>query len=313
MTGDPMRTQAGGPSGEDGLAPCASGTVFLAGGAAVRYWLCGDHGPVLLLCNGFCSGPGLWAPLVRALRGSVRLLLWEYPGQGMSHPQGISGGTGVSRLAKDALLLMDGVGIDRAVVAGHGVGVQVAAEVLALESGRVLALVGLCGGPAGLLSGWAPHAVDRLLERVLRGLMVPAGLPAWKLLRALDEAGGTRFLDLRAGDGKARERAQASRPVRSIALRWTDANAALGVLSSLLLHHPGRSRRSLSGGRAPPVLLLAGEADRVFPPRLFRDLPDVLPGAILTVLPGCSHRALEEDPESVVRHLSAFLLEHGIA
>jgi len=66
-------------------------------------------------------------------------------------------------------------------------------------------------------------------------------------------------------------------------------------------------------GKETPLLLLAGERDRLVSPTRSREMARLVPGARVEFLAGCSHRALQEDPELVARHVRSFLLEHGLA
>jgi pimeloyl-ACP methyl ester carboxylesterase len=52
-----------------------------------------------------------------------------------------------------------------------------------------------------------------------------------------------------------------------------------------------------------PVMLLAGEADRLTPPASAEQLAQVLPNATLTVLPRCGHQMPLERPDAVVQAL----------
>ena len=61
-----------------------------------------------------------------------------------------------------------------------------------------------------------------------------------------------------------------------------------------------------------PALLLAGELDAWFPPRLVRALADEFRDAEVAVIPGTGHLSHEEDPDLVASRLLGFSRRVGI-
>ncbi len=62
-----------------------------------------------------------------------------------------------------------------------------------------------------------------------------------------------------------------------------------------------------------PVLLACGEADRLTPPELAREMAAALPRARLEILPGAGHLPTLEQPERVNALLAAFIAELAAA
>ncbi len=301
-----------GNSRTDGQEPWSrraqKGTVYNRQGQALRYWLCGETGPVMLLCNGLLSGVETWTPLVTHFHHSHRLLLWEYPGQGVSAGTTAHEKPGVQTLARDALLLLEGVGIEQAVLVGQGIGVHVVLEIFRRCPEEVLSIVGLCGALTGPLSAFVPVPLDRLAARSVKALLLPLGVPVWKVLRAVRSAYAPAQTGAREPGGPAGEPFPGRTDGWLDALCRTDPQAGFHILSSMLFYHPPppHPRRNI------PVLFMAGDRDRLASPENCRDLAGTFPGFRLEILPGCSHRALEEDPESVNRHVGSFLREHRL-
>jgi pimeloyl-ACP methyl ester carboxylesterase len=76
-----------------------------------------------------------------------------------------------------------------------------------------------------------------------------------------------------------------------------------------ILHRPD-SRPDLPAIRVP-TLVLVGEADRMTSPAAAAALAAAIPGAVLTVLPGCGHVPPLERPGLVSAAMRAWLLEPG--
>jgi magnesium chelatase accessory protein len=60
---------------------------------------------------------------------------------------------------------------------------------------------------------------------------------------------------------------------------------------------------------SPPLLLVAGDADRTIPPADSGRLRDMIPGATLTTMPGLGHLAHEEKPDAT----AALIRDHARA
>ena len=89
--------------------PATTGTVFGRKGASIRYWLYGDTGIPMVLCNGLLSGVNTWEHFVRHFCRLYRVLLWEYPGHGFSVGEGPGNGAGIDMYAEDCSFLLEGV------------------------------------------------------------------------------------------------------------------------------------------------------------------------------------------------------------
>jgi magnesium chelatase accessory protein len=70
-------------------------------------------------------------------------------------------------------------------------------------------------------------------------------------------------------------------------------------------------RRALSSFPVP-ALLLAGELDPWFPPKVVRALASEFPSAETIVIPGTGHLSHEEDPDLVASHLLGFARRIGL-
>jgi len=285
------------------------GTVYNGRGQAIRYWLCGESGPALVLCNGLAGGIRPWEPVLRHFVGRCRVLLWEYPGQGASRDAAPAGDRGPKGLAGDAVRLLEGAGIQQAVLAGQGMGVQVALEAFRLRPEWVVCMVCICGVQAGILSALLPSPLDRAAARTVDALLLrPAGLPALKVLRAFRAAALPPSSEACPASGQRDEVFGGGAGGWLDAVTRSEPRTGLRLLAGMLFHHP---RPDLRRERLP-LLILAGERDRLASPKRARRMGARLGASRVEVLAGCSHRALAEDPASICRHMESFLREQGI-
>ena len=282
------------------------GTVFDRKGASIRYWLFGDTGDLIVLCNGLFSGVGLWKHFIEHFSRTHRILLWEYPGQGISIGTDSTNSVSIASYAESCLMLLEGIGVDKAVFAGYGAGVQVILEFYRNPPGTVKALVGMCGVEEGRLSRLAPFGKGQVAARSLERLLVPLGTPFWKALRLLRVAS----MPLRREEvTRASPPGAGSVSGNSLLdqVSRTDPRMGLGFLASTLFYHPG-SRLPQIG---VPFLILGGVEDRLVPTGRYLKMVKRMPGARLVLLEGCSHQAMIQAPEKVHTLVEEFLAEQG--
>ena len=299
---------AGGGAGGRCEAPTGKGTVFGAAGEPIRYWVYGDGETTLLLCNALLGSIEAWQGFVEHFARTHRLVLWEYRGHGASGGEAGQPRGDIRSLAEDAYGLLDGLDVERAVLVGNGLGVSVVLEMLRSRPERVQALVGLCGAEEGRFSRFVPHRLEEVVSRGLQGAVLPVGVPVWSFLKAVWEAwrkaqpANRPPAERDDGDTRPPDEAWLERIAR------TDPAVGLRILTSMLLHHPGR----LLPGIRVPVLILGGTEDRLVPRERYAETARSIPGARLVLLSGCSHRAMTEAPERIHRLVEDFLLDQGL-
>ncbi|MFC7546728.1 alpha/beta hydrolase [Plantactinospora sp. GCM10030261] len=130
----------------------------------VRRWP-GD-GPVVLAAHGITANGAAWAPVARALAGSVTLVAPDLRGRAGS--AAAPGPYGLARHADDLIALLDHLDVDRAVLAGHSMGAFVTALAATRHPERVAATVLVDGG----LALRVPIGVD--IDEILTAVIGPA-------------------------------------------------------------------------------------------------------------------------------------------
>jgi 3-oxoadipate enol-lactonase len=95
--------------------------ILKAGDARVHYALEGQSGtPVLVFSNSLGANYSMWDPQAREFREQFRVLRYDPRGHGRSSP--MPGPYSIEQLAKDVLVLLDALGLDRVHFCGLSMG-----------------------------------------------------------------------------------------------------------------------------------------------------------------------------------------------
>jgi pimeloyl-ACP methyl ester carboxylesterase len=253
-------------------------------GGELEYAVSGD-GPALLLLHAFPLGLFMWEAQAEALAASQRVIRFDARGFGGSDPG--QGPLTMERIADDGALLLDHLGVAKAVVGGCSMGGYAAFAFVRRHPQRLAGLF-LQDTRAGADTDEAKAGRAALVAKVLAegaSAAVSAFLP--KLL------GGTTQREQLALVAGLRERILATSP-QAIA-------DALHGLAARADSHP-----TLAEVRVP-TLVLVGAEDVLTPPAESEAMAAAIAGARLEVVPRAGHLANLERPEAVNAALRAFL------
>jgi pimeloyl-ACP methyl ester carboxylesterase len=117
--------------------------VPVAGGDLAVFRL-GADGPPVVAVHGITSSSRAWLAVARALDGRAALHAVDLRGRGAS--RALPGPYGLGTHVADLVAVLDRLGIERAVLAGHSLGAYVIARFAAEHSERVRAVVLVDGG-----------------------------------------------------------------------------------------------------------------------------------------------------------------------
>jgi pimeloyl-ACP methyl ester carboxylesterase len=255
-------------------------TVKVNNGQLVSFVDHGGDGPAVLLLHSFLMDADMFAPQVAALGDAFRLIAMDERGHGGTP---IEGAFIYPDLARDALGLLDALGVDRCAVVGVSEGGVIALRMAESAPERVVALALL--GTSGVAE--EPEM----------------GLRYWKAAKAWRAHGPTKkVLDLHAttclGQYDASEWLAKWRR-----LSWDE------VFRVLI---PVAKRDGLEDCLPMircPALVLHGSADAVYPVARAHELAEGLPNAEPPVIiPGGAHFLSLSDADAVNPHLRAFLV-----
>ena len=255
----------------------------------------GDGAPVVLV-HGFALDGRMWASQVAALRKDHLVIVPDVLGFGPAGPTSAvdprATGEGVIDAAADGLaLLLDGLGIERAVVGGCSMGGYLALAFLRRHPGRLLGLI-LVDTTAAADTDDFRRARVAQAERVLaEGVgFLPEELLPWFLGRT-------------------------SRAVRPAVVETvTRLILEQDPRAIVAAHHAMAARPDsapLLSGVAVPTLVVVGAEDTRFPPAGARAMATAIPGAKFVKIPYAGHLPSLELPDELDRALRKFLVEPG--
>ena len=238
-------------------------------------------GPAVVFIHGFGASLYAWRhQLGPVLEAGHRVVAFDNRGFGFSgRPD--SGYDNAAYVAV-VLALLDSLDIADAVIVGHSMGGQIAAEVAAAAPARVRGLVLL--DPSGHRGPIARRPLRQLVTPLLNRVAVAALL---RYCYADPRRVTTMDID------------QYYAPLASAGSRRTMRR----VLGEYRFH----TLRGTAHRIAAPTLILWGAADRIIAFAHVADLANELPRAAVSVIRDAGHNPQEEQPDEVNRQLIAFL------
>jgi pimeloyl-ACP methyl ester carboxylesterase len=259
------------------------------------------HATPVLLCDGIGCDGYVWRHLRDDL-GARYCVHSHYRGHGRTPPPRDPARVTIEDLADDIACVLDDAEVDRAVMIGHSMGVQVALETYRRHTARVAGLVLLCGAPSHplrtfrgstALEDWLP-TIQKLIQRVpgvvnrVSRAVLPTRLAYevashFEIRRDLVEPGD--FMPYLEGMARI------------------DVRLFVAMLSAAGRH----SAEDLLPQVTVPTLVVAGARDGFTPPERSRAIAAAVPGAELLEIRNASHTAPIEHPQLVNNTIREFL------
>ncbi len=281
-----------------------SGFITSEDGLAV-YWRSIGSGPPIVCCNGVGVSTQWWSGFVQDFSRRHRMVVWDYPGHGLSDvPRDPTGADlGVPRLARDLQRVIDASGVERPVLAGHSLGCQVIIEHQRTRPEASRALIPMLGSAGGTLktfmdTPWTSGMMRYTRSAVRRTSRVSRWLPHLAFHGPLPPVVATR---LALVDRHYISRVDFLSYLKHLGhINWhvfvetavaADEHDAWDALPDIEV----------------PVLVVAAEHDLFTPLHLSRRMARILPSSELLVLVGGSHAAPLEQPTRIKLGVDRFL------
>lgn len=264
-------------------------------------WGARDAELPVLLCDGIGCDGYVWRYLRDDLADRAGLHL-HYRGHGRTPAPRDASRITVEDLADDVACVLDDALVERAVLVGHSMGVQVALEAYRRHAARVAGLVLVCGAPSHPLRTFRGAAqLEHLLPTIQKWIQRVPGVvnraTRWLLPTRLSYEIAAR-LEIR------RELVEPADFMPYLeGMARIDARLFVAMLAAAG-HH---SADELLPAIAVPTLVIAGGRDGFTPPERSREMAEAIPGAELLELPHASHTAPIEQPRMVGDAIRSFL------
>lgn len=252
------------------------------GAAKIHYQDVGSGKEVVVLLHAFPLHSGMWSRQIATLSPRYRVVAPDYPGLGKSAPRAEP--TTMESLAGAVLSLLDGLRIDRAVVAGLSMGGYLAFEVYRKRPGLFRGLA-LCDTRAGAdTPEGAANRETFAKNAVEKGLHWVADEMTPKLLRPKPDAAAVREVRALIGNGTPAGVAAAQRGMA----RRPDSGPTLSTIHC-------------------PTLVVVGEEDTLTPPPESEKMAAAIAGSKLVKIPGAGHLPNIENPAAFDAALMEFV------
>ncbi len=282
--------------------PSTTRSAHAPDGTRLAWTSAGKGGPPVVLTDGIGCAGWIWRRLAPALASDRRVLHWNLRGHGRSGPPPDLAHATLDRCVEDLLAVLDAAGEERAVLAGHSMGVQVVLEAQRRAPERVAGLVLVCGAPGRLLDTFHDSRILKVVFPWARALFERWPRVAAAGFRAVvtSEVAMEYALAFEVNRALVR-RADLRRYFHDLA--QVDGALFVRLLESAAAHDASGHLPEVSA----PTLVVAGERDGFTPMRLSMTMHEAIPGSDLLVLPGGTHVGPLEHPRLVADTVRAFL------
>ena len=268
----------------------------------------GDGPPLVVLHGGPEFDHSYLRPELDRLAGSFRVVYYDQRGRGRSAEGVRPGDVSLRSEIEDVERVRSELGLESVAVLGHSWGGVLAMEYAVRHPERVSHLILLGTAPAS-------SGDSRLLREAFARNRPAADQEALDALAATD-AFARGDLEAEAAFYRIHFRMTLRRPdlLEALVARLLSNYTADGVLLARAIMHrlSDETSRSADWDLFPelrkldvPTLLLHSEHDFI-PVELAARIADAVPGARLSVLPGCGHFTYLEEPELVFDEVAGF-------
>lgn len=258
--------------------------------------------PVVFV-NGLGGNIATWRPFTSALGAHFDLVCFDYRGLFGSGPS-TRAGYDIDVHARDLGHVIDQLGLEKPVLIGWSMGVQVILEFMRdrpADVGAFVALNGTPGHPFRTAFGRDLDGLGRVIFDIMgRHWQKASWLKPVTRQRVVMDA----FIEVVTTLGLASPGLD-RQIFRDLGAEWV--NLDLGVYSEIFQHLARHDAADILGTLDVPALLVGGGADRMTPAHRTELMASRMPGAELLIVPGGTHFSPVEFPDVIVPRVLDFL------
>ncbi len=242
----------------------------------------------LIFIHGFPYNSTMWSQQIKRLKENYYCIAYDIRGLGETPPG--DGQFTMEMLVDDLFAVMDGLDLDRPVLAGFSMGGYIALRAMEREPERFRALI-LCDTRSG-----ADDDAGRLKRAGAISVINRDGMDQF----------ASDFVPM-AFSANAPERIP---DVYNSFLERAQAESPIGVKGCLLAMAARTDTTSTLENIRIPTLLLVGEEDGITPPEMMQQMQGQIHGAELVTVPEAGHMTPVENPEVVSQSIEEFLVKN---
>ncbi len=276
----------------------------------IGYQIIGQGKKPIVLCNGLGGFASAWTPLLEYFADRYRFVTWDYRGLAHSDPPADPSKMRMEDHVNDLEVLLKKEGIEKTLFGGWSMGVQVALEYYRKNPASFEALF-LLNGTSGYpfdtalnnpLSKYVLPTINDLGQKIM-----PAVQPSLRPLakKLIDWEG---FATLASKLGLIHENIQKQEIFQQVAQEMIETD--LSMYHQIMSHLSRHDATDMLTTIRVPVLIIAGNQDRITPVKVAEKMASLCPQAELMIVPGGTHYSILEFPEIINLRIEQFLSEH---
>jgi len=261
--------------------------------------------PPMVLCNGLGGHLVVWRDLIERFAERYRIYGWDYRGLYASGPAAQAGHYTLPHHTRDLIHLIESEALERPVVVGWSMGVQVALELHRTHPDLAASVVAIHGTHGRALTTafdsnvaeWISPAVFGGMRLLGRGLSNLAPLARSRPITSNFVRAGQQL-------GVMAARFDLER-FEELAEQWLGLD--MRVYAEIFSRMHEHDALDLLPAIDTPTLIVAGGGDRFTPSHLAVRMANEMPDAQLHVVPDATHFGLLEYPDQIADAMSGFL------
>ena len=256
----------------------------------------GGHGPAVVLIHGFGETGDMWSPMAAALEKDHTVIVPDLRGMGLSsHP---AGGYDKWTQAGDIRAVLDKLGIDRADIVGHDIGVMVAYAYAARYPDKTTRLV-VIDSPVPGIPPW-----NQIVRMPALWHFNFGGKDAERLVAGRERIYLDRFWDEFAGDPSKIDEAT-RRHYAAIYARPGAMHSAFAQFLAIDQKDDADNLKAMQTKLTMPVLAIG--AEKAFGANVAVQMRNAATNVQEVIVPNAGHWLMEEAPAPTIAAVQNFL------
>jgi pimeloyl-ACP methyl ester carboxylesterase len=259
----------------------------------------GGHGPAVVLIHGFGETGDMWSPMAAELAKDHTVIVPDLRGMGLSsHP---AGGYDKWTQAGDIRAVLDKLGIDRADIVGHDIGVMVAYAYAARYPDKTSRLV-VIDSPVPGIPPW-----NQIVRMPALWHFNFGGPDAERLVAGRERIYLDRFWDEFAGDPSKIDEAT-RRHYAEIYARPGAMHSAFAQFLAIDQKDDADNLKAMQTKLTMPVLAIG--AEKAFGANVAIQMRNAATNVKEVIVPNAGHWLMEEAPAPTIAAVKGFLAAH---